>query len=161
MLQLLSISRLRHRQRISQRALQSPLRLASSGVQSLILRKRALLALHYRSVGYICKIIISVKSVSYKFAKLKLVHCMSFERKIAKSTKICIGQEVKQKTLSISEIVFVVSLHLPAGSLPSSSEGSYLGNGQWLWLTWQSGHFRLQRSATRIQSSAQYILSVY
>ena len=33
--------------------------------------------------------------------------------------------------------------------------------GQWLWLSWQSSRFRLQRSADRIQSSAKLILNVH
>ena len=28
--------------------------------------------------------------------------------------------------------------------------------GQWLWLSWQSGRFRYQRSAVRIQTSAHF-----
>ena len=33
--------------------------------------------------------------------------------------------------------------------------------GQWLWLSWKSGCFRLQRSTVRIQSSAKIILIIY
>ena len=33
-------------------------------------------------------------------------------------------------------------------------------SGQWLWLSWQSGYFQLQRSAVQNQSSAKLILSV-
>ena len=29
--------------------------------------------------------------------------------------------------------------------------------GQWLWRSWQSGHFRYQRTRVRIQSSATFI----
>ena len=32
--------------------------------------------------------------------------------------------------------------------------------GQWLWLSWQSGQLRHQRSALRIPSSAKYILNI-
>ena len=31
---------------------------------------------------------------------------------------------------------------------------------QWLWLSWQSGHFRHQRSAVRIPSLAKFILNI-
>jgi len=30
--------------------------------------------------------------------------------------------------------------------------------GQWLWLSWQSGSFRYQRSALRIQTSANFYI---
>ena len=32
--------------------------------------------------------------------------------------------------------------------------------GQWLWLSWQSGRFRQQRSAVQTQSSAKFLLSI-
>ena len=37
-----------------------------------------------------------------------------------------------------------------------------MGSGQWLWLSWQSGHVRYQRSALRIQTTANfYITFIY
>ena len=33
--------------------------------------------------------------------------------------------------------------------------------GQWLWLSWKSGCFRLQRSTVRIQSSAKIYIEFY
>ena len=33
--------------------------------------------------------------------------------------------------------------------------------GQWLWLSWQSGHFRLQRSAVRIQHWQNFIYQLH
>ena len=33
------------------------------------------------------------------------------------------------------------------------------GEGQWMWLSWQSGRFRLKRSAVRIQSPAKKYLA--
>ena len=33
--------------------------------------------------------------------------------------------------------------------------------GQWLWRSWQSGHFRYQRSRVRIQSSATFIKHLF
>ena len=37
-----------------------------------------------------------------------------------------------------------------------SCKDYYEGLGQWLWLSWQSGRFRYQRSAVRIQTPANF-----
>ena len=38
---------------------------------------------------------------------------------------------------------------------------TYLSKGQWLWLSWLSGGFGLQRSVDPYQSSAKFILNIY
>ena len=39
---------------------------------------------------------------------------------------------------------------------PKTTTQTFLEFGQWLWLSWQSGRFRYQRSAVRIQTSANF-----
>ena len=53
---------------------------------------------------------------------------------------------------------------LPTSSL-STEDAKVKGNlklnfGQWLWLSWQSGQFQLQRSTVRIESSAKFIQNI-
>ena len=46
-----------------------------------------------------------------------------------------------------------------ATDCPKLHIGSRLCNvGQWLWLSWQSGRFQLQRSVVQIQSSANFYI---
>ena len=66
-----------------------------------------------------------------------------------------------QNSINILPITITVSWHehfIDKSRRPKAVEGSdaveHSGHGQWLWLSWQSGHFRRQRSAVRIQSSA-------
>ena len=73
-----------------------------------------------------------------------------------------VKETTKRKTLKIDpKILEEVDLHRWARMkiLIDWLLAWYLPNGQWGWLSWQSGHFSHQRSAVRIPTSAKFLLN--